>query len=145
MIQIVEMAPGHIPQVAEIERACFSVPWSEKSLREEIGSDVAHFFVCVSAGEVLGYGGIHIMSGECYVDNIAVKPSYRRQGIGVLLTNKLIETAKSENGEFISLEVRKSNNPAISLYEKAGFISVGVRKNFYDKPTEDAVIMTKTF
>lgn len=145
MAEITKMRPEHVHQVALIEKECFSVPWSEKSLEEELFSDVAHFFVFTEGDEVLGYGGIHIMSGECYVDNIAVKPSRRRQGIGNILTEKLIETAKNEKGEFISLEVRKSNTAAQALYEKHGFLNVGVRKNFYDKPTEDAIIMTKTF
>lgn len=145
MFEILRMSSEHISEVAEIERECFSVPWSEKALSEELTNEVARFFVCVSENEVVGYAGMHIMSGECYVDNIAVKVSHRRQNIGSLLTQKLIETAKSENGEFISLEVRKSNTPAISLYEKYGFVSVGERKNFYDKPIENAVIMTKTF
>ena len=145
MAEIVEMNLSHVGEVALLEKECFSVPWSENSIKEELYSDVSHFFVCLSDKTVVGYAGIHIMSGECYVDNIAVKVSYRRQKIGSLLLEKLIETAKSENGEFISLEVRKSNLPAVALYEKYGFVTVGVRKNFYDLPTEDGLIMTKTF
>ena len=138
------MEEKHISQVAEIEKMCFSTPWSENSLREELANDVARFFVFTEGDEVLGYAGMHSLSGECYIDNIAVNPSHRRQKIGYCLTEKLIETAMSEKAEFITLEVRKSNEAAISLYEKLGFENVGVRKNFYDKPTEDAVIMTKT-
>lgn len=145
MFEIVRMKEEHIQSVAQLERDCFSVPWSENALREEIDNSVSRFFVCLFDGVVFGYGGMHIMSGECYIDNIAVNVSHRRQNIGSLLTEKLIETAKEEGAEFISLEVRKSNIPAISLYEKYGFVSVGVRKNFYDKPTEDAFIMTKMF
>lgn len=145
MFEIVKMKEEHISSVAQLEKECFSVPWSENALREEINNPVSRFFVCLSDGRVVGYGGIHIMSGECYVDNIAVSMSHRRQNIGAILTRTLIETAQEEKAEFISLEVRKSNTPAISLYEKFGFMPVGVRKNFYDKPTEDAVIMTKMF
>lgn len=139
------MSSEHIAEVAKIEKECFSSPWSEKALSEELTNDVSHFFVCLDDNEVVGYAGVHIMSGECYIDNIAVSASHRRQKIGSLLIEKLIDTAKNGGGEFISLEVRQSNKPAICLYEKFGFVSVGVRKNFYDFPTEDAIIMTKTF
>lgn len=145
MAQIVKMTSEHIAGVAKIEKECFSAPWSEKALSEELTNDVSHFFVCLDENKVVGYAGVHIMSGECYIDNIAVSASHRRQKIGSLLIEKLINTAKNEGGEFISLEVRQSNKPAICLYEKFGFVSVGVRKNFYDFPTEDAIIMTKTF
>ncbi|MGN1348181.1 MAG: ribosomal protein S18-alanine N-acetyltransferase [Acutalibacteraceae bacterium] len=145
MTEIVKMSSEHIAEVAKIEKECFSAPWSEKALSEELTNDVSHFFVCLDDNKVAGYAGVHIMSGECYIDNIAVSASHRRQKIGSLLIEKLIVTAKNEGGEFISLEVRQSNKPAICLYEKFGFISVGVRKNFYDFPTEDAIIMTKTF
>lgn len=139
------MTRQHTAQVALIEKECFSVPWSEKSLIEETDNEVARFFVCVDGEDVVGYAGMHLMSGEGYIDNIAVKPSYQRQKIGSALLERLILTASRENAEFISLEVRKSNDAAKALYEKFGFVSVGTRKNFYDMPTEDAVIMTKTF
>lgn len=145
MAEIVKMTSEHIAEVAKIEKECFSSPWSEKALSEELTNDISHFFVCLDENKVVGYAGVHIMSGECYIDNIAVSASHRRQKIGSLLIEKLINTAKNEGGEFISLEVRQSNKPAICLYEKFGFVSVGVRKNFYDFPTEDAIIMTKTF
>lgn len=145
MTEIVKMSSEHIAGVAKIEKECFSAPWSEKALSEELTNDVSHFFVCLDENKVVGYAGVHIMSGECYIDNIAVSASHRRQKIGSLLIENLIDTAKKEGGEFISLEVRQSNKPAICLYEKFGFVSVGVRKNFYDFPTEDAIIMTKTF
>ncbi|MGN0443651.1 MAG: ribosomal protein S18-alanine N-acetyltransferase [Acutalibacteraceae bacterium] len=145
MTEIVKMSSAHVAGVAKIEKECFSAPWSEKALSEELTNDVSHFFVCLDENEVVGYAGVHIMSGECYIDNIAVSASHRRQKIGSLLIEKLIDTAKREGGEFISLEVRQSNKPAICLYEKFGFVSVGARKDFYDFPTEDAIIMTKTF
>lgn len=145
MAEIVKMSSEHIAEVAKIEKECFFSPWSEKALSEELTNDVSHFFVCLDENKVVGYAGVHIMSGECYIDNIAVSASHRRQKIGSLLIEKLINTAKNEGGEFISLEVRQSNKPAICLYEKFGFVFVGVRKNFYDFPTEDAIIMTKTF
>lgn len=145
MTEIVRLKKEYVSAVAQIEKECFSVPWSEKSIEEETVSEVARFFVCLVDGKAAGYGGMHVMSGECYVDNIAVLPSHRRQKIGSLILEKLIETAENEQGEFISLEVRKSNKAAITLYEKYGFINVGTRKNFYDLPAEDAIIMTKTF
>lgn len=142
---IEKMMPEHIGKVAQIEKECFSVPWSEKSLKEAAESELTRFFVCLCDGEVVGYAGMHVLSGECYIDNIAVKMSYRRQKIGSLLLEKLIETAEKEKNIFISLEVRKSNRAAIALYEKYGFCSAGIRKNYYDFPSEDGIIMTKTF
>ncbi len=138
------MREEHIKAVAQLERECFSEPWSEKSLLEEIDNPDAYFIVETENGEVVGYAGMHTPCGDCYVDNIAVFEKFRGKGFGERLTLSLIEKAR-ELGDFISLEVRVSNAPAIGLYEKLGFSAVGKRKNFYTTPREDAVIYTKTF
>ncbi len=138
------MREEHIKAVAQLERECFSEPWSEKSLLEEIDNPDAYFIVETENGEVVGYAGMHTPCGDCYVDNIAVFEKFRGKGFGERLTLSLIEKAR-ELGDFISLEVRVSNAPAIGLYEKLGFSAVGKRKNFYTSPREDAVIYTKTF
>ncbi len=134
----------HVKTVAELEKECFSEPWSEKSLLEEIDNPDAYFIVETENREVVGYAGMHTPCGDCYVDNIAVFSKYRGKGFGERLTLSLIERAM-ELGDFISLEVRESNASAIGLYEKLGFSAVGKRKNFYTSPREDAVIYTKTF
>ena len=138
------MREEHIKAVAQLERECFSEPWSEKSLLEEIDNPDAYFIVETENGEVVGYAGMHTPCGDCYIDNIAVFEKHQGKGYGERLTLSLIEKAR-ELGDFISLEVRQSNAPAIGLYEKLGFSAVGKRKNFYTSPREDAVIYTKFF
>ncbi|MDO4459212.1 MAG: ribosomal protein S18-alanine N-acetyltransferase [Clostridia bacterium] len=141
---IEKMTEKHIPQVAELEKICFSEPWSENSLREEIENQDAYFIVAAGDDEVLGYAGMHLSFGDGFIDNIAVFPNHRGRKIGEKLTAALIEKA-GENGEFITLEVRESNTPAIRLYEKLGFAEVGRRKNFYTDPRESAIIYTLNF
>ena len=143
--QIVPMNEDHLKAIAEIESECFSDPWSEDALRSELSNEGACFLTAIVNGEVAGYMGMHMVLDECYIANVAVKPTFRRQGIAESLLYTAEKTAKDNNCSFISLEVRVSNTPAISLYKKRGYISQGERKNFYSHPTENALIMTKTF
>lgn len=142
-ITIEKMDKSHISAIAEIERECFSTPWSENALSEELENPNSRFFVAVIGDKVIGYGGMHSVMGENYIDNIAVTYSYRKMGVATEILQKLVKTAENENGDFISLEVRESNEAAISLYEKSEFVRVGVRRNFYQKPIENGIIMTK--
>ena len=142
-MDIVPMSEEHIAQIAELEKASFSAPWSEDGLRSELANDTAHFIVAESGGKVLGYMGAHEICGEAYITNVAVFPEYRRLGIGEALIDAATDGAKQRDCDFISLEVRISNTPAIELYKKEGYNIVGQRKNFYSNPTEDAYIMTK--
>ena len=142
-VEIVPMSEEHISQIAEIEKLSFSVPWSENGLRAELTNETAHFLSAVSENKVLGYIGIHEICGEAYITNVAVLPEYRRLGIGENLIDAATLGAKERNCEFISLEVRISNVPAIELYKKEGYNVVGQRKDFYSNPTEDAYIMTR--
>ena len=144
-LQLQRLNGENVKYAVQIEEECFSKPWSEASLREEIENESARFFVLFFGGKPVGYGGMHVVFGEAYIDNIAVFEKYRGYGFGEYITSKLIERAKNENCEFISLEVRKSNIPAINLYEKLLFKKVGTRKNFYSAPTEDAEIYTYYF
>ena len=139
------MTEKYISGVASLERECFSHPWSEKSLREELDNDQAHFLCAVADGCVVGYIGVQEIVGEAYITNVAVLPQFRRNGVAAALLHNLFEFANESCFEFLSLEVRKSNTAAIKLYEKAGFVPVGSRKNFYSEPREDAIIMTKYF
>lgn len=141
-IEIKKMTSAHIEEIAELEKECFSSPWSEESLKSELDNIFARFFVAFSDGKIAGYIGSHNVLGEVYITNVAVLPGFRRNGVGKALVEFLVEKMKSENAEFVTLEVRKSNNNAISLYEKCGFEKVGNRKDFYEKPREDAVLMT---
>ena len=142
---IMPMAQSHIKEVAEIEKECFSDPWSEEGLSSELNNDTAYFYVCEKQGQVAGYVGTHIVLDECYIANVAVKPTFRRMGFAEKLLDFAEKNAREKNCSFISLEVRVSNIPAINLYKKRGYISQGERKNFYSHPTENALIMTKTF
>lgn len=139
------MTQKDVKAIAEIERLCFSTPWSEEGIREELTNENARFFVFEKQGETVGYMGMHIVLDECYIANIAVLPSHRREGIGQKLLSYGESLAKKESCSFITLEVRVSNSGAIGLYEKNGFERMGERKNFYSDPTENALIMTKNF
>ena len=109
-MQIVSMTAEHVSRLAELEKLCFSEPWSEKSLTEEIDNPAACFLVAMQQDEVLGYGGMHTVLGESYVDNIAVFPEFRGHGVGRTLMAALIEKARENGGVFITLEVRTSRS-----------------------------------
>ncbi|MBR2875579.1 MAG: ribosomal protein S18-alanine N-acetyltransferase [Clostridia bacterium] len=142
-IKIEKMNETHLEDIAFLEKKCFSVPWSEKMLEAELEKENARFYVAITKNEVSGYIGANNVLGEVYVNNIAVFYNYRRFGIGEALLSHLISVACEENCSMVTLEVRVSNDAARGLYEKLGFENVGMRKNFYDKPNEDAIIYTK--
>ena len=130
-----------IPAVAQIELSCFSEPWSEKSLSLLTdGRGVG--FVALVDGIIVGYGGMMTVLDEGQITNIAVLPEFRRLGLGRSLVQALQKYAKSNEFSLLSLEVRESNIPAISLYEVCGWEKQGIRKGFYRFPSEAAVIMT---
>ena len=140
---IVPMEERHLDDLARLERLCFSRPWSRQALKEELTNPAACFLVGEEAGEVLGYAGMHCAAGECYVDNVAVFPEARRQGVGRKLMEALLQAAAAWGGEFLSLEVRPSNLEALALYRGLGFREVGRRRRFYDDPVEDGLLLTK--
>ncbi len=144
-IEIVKMEEEHLSALSLIEKECFSTPWSENALREELSNQYARFFVAICDNKVCGYIGSHNIIDEVYITNVAVSKAYRKQGIGESIVRFLVNESKKEGADFITLEVRKSNLPAISLYEKCGFYSVGERKCFYENPKEDAILMTEYF
>ncbi len=129
--------------IAEIERHCFSTPWSENQIRESDDSTV--FFILKIEDKPIGYGGMYTVLDEGYVTNIGILPRFRGLGYGKALVNKLIDYSKEKSLSFLSLEVRISNEVAIKLYSSLGFTEVGLRKNFYSSPKEDAIIMTRYF
>ena len=140
---IVPMEERHLDDLARLERLCFSRPWSRQALKEELTNPAACFLVGEEAGEMLGYAGMHCAAGECYVDNVAVFPEARRQGVGRKLMEALLQAAAARGGEFLSLEVRPSNLEALALYRGLGFREVGRRRRFYDDPVEDGLLLTK--
>lgn len=141
MMHIDKLKKEYLDDVYTLETVCFSNPWSIENLEAQIDNPDSHFLVALEGNKVVGYMGLQIFSGEGYVTNAAVLPEYRHQGIAQAL---IAEQMKNEM-EFITLEVRESNIPAIALYTKMGFENVGIRPKFYSNPTENAIIMTKHF
>ena len=141
-LKIEKMTSLHIEEIANLEKECFSSPWSADGLKSELDNNFARFFVASSDEKIAGYIGSHNILGEVYITNVAVFSEFRRNGIGKTLVEFLVNEMKKENADFVTLEVRKSNLNAISLYEKCGFQKVGERKGFYEKPIEDAILMT---
>ena len=142
-MNIVVMQERHLAALAEIERACFHAPWSENMLREELGKGI--FLVAEQDGRTAGYVGCQTVLDEGYITNVAVSPDFRRQGIARALIEALLAKARENGLAFVTLEVRESNLAARRLYEKNGFEIVGKRKNYYEKPAEDAILMSKFF
>lgn len=168
-MMIRRMIPEDVKQVAAIEAQCFSIPWSEKSFLDSLDREDTIFLVAVQSeemeleeicaagaaseitesgpvlygigGQILGYIGMYISFEEGEITNVAVCPDYRTQGIGNLLVTAMQAAGREKNLERIVLEVRVSNEKAISVYTKNGFTELGIRKNFYEMPTEDAIIM----
>ena len=144
--RIVLMDASHLDALAAMERECFSVPWSRQMLEEELYNDCAAYLVAEDAeGNAAGYAGLTVVLDEGYIDNIVVAPAYRRQRIASQLLNVFFDFSIAHELRFLTLEVRASNAPAIALYEKFGFTEAGRRRNYYTKPKEDALIMTKYF
>ena len=130
------------PQVALIEADNFSVPWSEKSFREAAVKTETIYVVAEEDGEILGYAGAWCVFGEADITNVCVRKVSRKQGIGTRMLQFLIEEGVNVKIKTFFLEVRESNSAAISLYEKFGFQKIGIRKNFYEKPVENGIVMS---
>ena len=132
-----------IPFVARLEAVCFSMPFTEKALNELFSNTSWHFFVATENDTVVGYISFYCILDETEIVNVCVMPELRGKGIGRALTKCAIDFNREANGSKVMLEVRKSNTPAIKLYESLGFIPVGVSKNHYKLPTEDAILMNR--
>ena len=132
-----------LAQIESIEQACFSMPWTRAQLASQLDENRYVFLAAVNAGEVLGYVGMMYVLDEGYIANVAVAPGARRQGVGRALIAALLERAAELELAFVTLEVRPSNAAAIALYSGLGFEPVGRRKNYYENPSEDALLMTK--
>ena len=145
-VYILPMHADHIPAIAKLERECFSRPWSERMLAEELEKQCAAFLTATDEnGEVLGYAGLLVAADEGYITNVAVFSQYRRRGIAAKLLQVFCDFAAAHHLAFLTLEVRPSNAAAIALYESFGFTERGRRRNYYDLPKEDALILTRDF
>lgn len=142
-MKYVLMEQSHIQQIAEMERICFSDPWSVQSISAELNNALSLWLVAVDGDRVVGYVGSQSVLGWSDMMNLAVLPAYRRQGIGETLVTELIAKLREQKNTCLTLEVRASNGAAIALYEKMGFAVVGKRPNYYHNPKEDALIMRK--
>ena len=146
-VKIVPMAAEHLDRLEQLERMCFSRPWSKKMLAEELDNQCAAFLVAVEpeTEKAVGYAGLLVVADEGYITNVAVDPSCRRQGVAAQLLQVFDNFARGNQLAFLTLEVRPSNAAAIALYEGFGFREVGRRRNYYDLPKEDALILTKYY
>ena len=142
-MKIVTMTADHVSQVAALEAICFIDPWSEKSVASELNNPLSLWLVALDGDRVAGYVGSQSVLGESDMMNVAVHPDYRRQGIAAQLCLALVEALKEKGNHCLTLEVRSSNEPAKALYEKLGFDQIGLRKNYYRNPREDALILRK--
>ncbi len=137
------MQAEDVSAIAELEKTCFSDPWSENSIASELKNPLACWLVAVEDGSLAGYVGSQTVLDGSDMMNIAVAPAYRRKGIAEALVLALCEQLRNRNSICLLLEVRASNTPAISLYEKLDFVQIGRRKNYYRNPKEDALILRK--
>lgn len=140
--QIIPMTPAHLPQAAALERACFSHPWTEQALAEDLDNELLTLLAAVGEdGTLLGYGEVRTVLDEGTLERIAVAPQFRRHGAAEALLRRFLDDGR-EKLAFLTLEVRAGNVPAIGLYEKLGFEVVGRRRNYYREEGEDALLMT---
>lgn len=143
MIKIVTMTLAHTSQIAQLEKLCFSDPWSEQSVSGELNNVLSLWLVAEDEGKVIGYVGSQSVLGAADMMNIAVHPDRRRQGVAERLVLALVDALKERMIHSLMLEVRVSNDAARALYEKLGFVCVGRRPGYYRNPKEDALILRK--
>ena len=142
MIAVVDATEAMVPAIAAIEQECFSDPWTQQAIQSQL-TGPNHIFLAAVDGEIVaGYVGLMYVIDEGYIANVAVTADYRRQHIADLLIAELVRRGQELNLAFLTLEVRASNEPAQALYRKHGFEVVGLRKRYYEKPREDALLMT---
>lgn len=142
-MEYVLMNESHVGQIAELEKICFSDPWSERSIRLELTNPLSLWIVALENDTVAGYIGSQTVLGEADMMNLAVHTEYRRAGVGCQLVQELVRRLKEQGSHILTLEVRASNAPAIALYDQLGFVQVGRRPNYYRNPKEDALILRK--
>ncbi|MFT3952268.1 MAG: ribosomal protein S18-alanine N-acetyltransferase [Oscillospiraceae bacterium] len=136
------MNAGDVPAVAGIEAECFTNPWSENAFSEELRNPLAHTLVAVAEGAAVAFVNARVILDEVYINNVAVTVAHRGKGIGEALLIAF-ERSLPEQAQFITLEVRAGNTAAFRLYRKLKYVQVGIRRNFYTDPPEDALLMTK--
>ena len=140
----VRAAAEHVAQMYEIELEVFPTPWSYKSLSQDVCShEIAYYIVGLVGDKVVSYAGFWFVLDEAHITNVAVRPEYRRQGIGRKMMDILLAEARKRDIVTISLEVRVSNKAARELYKGLGFSVAGLRRGYYSDNDEDALLMSK--
>ena len=142
-MEIIRMQETHVPSVAQLEKLCFSAPWSENSVRSELSNPLSLWLVAVEDGQLLGYVGSQTVLDEADMMNVAVSAEHRQKGVGRALVTALVDVLRNNGAHCLTLEVRASNEPAKALYQSLGFIQIGKRPNYYRNPREDALILRK--
>ena len=142
-MEIRKMTAREVLQVAELEKLCFAMPWSEKSVAGELDNPLALWLVAMEGDRLAGYVGSQTVMDETDMMNLAVAPQFRRQGVGEALVNALTASLKELGSRCLTLEVRDSNEAARALYGKLGFTEIGRRRGYYRDPREDALILRK--
>ena len=142
-VQIRDARRDDLPELEYLESKCFSLPWTLEQIESQLPDDQHIFLVADDGSKIIGYVGMMYVLDEGYISNVAVAPDARRCGVGSSLIDELLSLAAELSLAFVTLEVRESNAPAISLYERKGFQKIGRRNKYYDLPTEDAILMTK--
>lgn len=138
-MEIQKLTPDYVSAVAEIEKRCFSNPWSETAVNAELENHCSEIYIALVDGTAAGYANIYTVLDEMDIVRVAVLPEYRRQGVAA----GILKTVLAEKQGTVYLDVRESNHPAISLYKSLGFVDTGVRKNYYTNPTENAILMMR--
>ena len=133
--------PSDVPEIAALERKCFSLPWPEEIIASQLSGPGKIMLAAEEEGAFAGYMGLQYVLDEGYISNVCTAPSFRRRGVARALIGELVRRAEALELAFLSLEVRVSNAPAIALYRGEGFVEAGVRPGYYEKPAEDALIM----
>ena len=144
-IKIEKLKTSHIEKILEIEKLCFSDPWSKTMLEDELKNPLSYYIVLIKDDDIIGYADFWDIVGDAQIMNVAISKKYQGKGYSNILMNKMIEEAIKRNLDTMSLEVRVSNEKAINLYEKYDFEIQGKRKNYYQDNKEDAYIMWKFF
>lgn len=142
-VEIRKAGPDELEAAASVEAACFSMPWSRQAMEESVRTGQMFFLTAYCDGKAVGECALRTICGEGEITNVAVLPEYRRLGIGRALMAELIKQGKKAGIREFTLEVRAGNRAAIRLYEENGFKTEGIRRNFYENPREDAMIMWK--
>lgn len=145
IIKVILLNEEYVEKLVKLENECFSDPWTANMFIGDLKNENTCYFGAFDDDKLIGYAGMWMSVDDGQICNVAVHPDYRRKGIGTSLVISLIQVCKRKKLSSITLEVRESNEKAILLYKKLGFERVGLRKNYYKNPTENAILMTKTF